>query len=101
MAAVFDGANEWRSSTGTPVITSGNPLAGVVITVAQTSPSATPTPAATASPSPTAAATATAAPTATGGTSGGTSGGGIDPLILGVLALVVIGGAAVIYLMRR
>ena len=29
MAAVFDGANEWRSSTGTPVITSGNPLSNV------------------------------------------------------------------------
>ena len=100
MAAVFDGANEWHSSTGTAVITSGNPsLSGVVITVAQTSPSATPTPAATASAAPTTAPTAAPTPSPSGGSSG--SGGGIDPLVLGVLALVVIGGAVVIYVMRR
>ena len=104
MAAVFDGANEWRSSTGTPVITSGNPLSNVVITVAQTSPSATPTPAATATASSTTGATASptsAAPTPTPSGSGSSGSGGIDPLVLGVLALVVIGGAAVIYVMRR
>jgi hypothetical protein len=100
MAAVIDGANEWRSSTGTPVITGGNPLQNVVITVAQTSPSATPTPAASATPSATPTASATAGPTPTG--SGGSgSGGGIDPLVLGVLAFVVIGGAVAIYVMRR
>jgi uncharacterized lipoprotein YbaY len=100
MAAVFDGANEWRSSTGTPVITGGNPLSNVVITVAQTSPSATPTPAATATAAPTTGPTAGATPTPSGSGSSG-SGGGIDPLVLGVLALIVIGGAVVIYVMRR
>jgi uncharacterized lipoprotein YbaY len=99
-AAVFDGEREWRSSAGTPVITGGNPIKDVALTVAQVSPTASPTPAATATAAPTTAASPTPAPTPT--PSGGTgSGGGIDPLILGVLALVVIGGAAVVYLMRR
>jgi uncharacterized lipoprotein YbaY len=99
-AAVFDGEREWRSTTGTPVITSGNPIQNVAVTVAQVGPTASPTPAATATAAPTTPASASPAPTPTptGGTGGG---GGIDPLILGVLALVVIGGAAVVYLMRR
>ena len=107
-AAVFDGEREFRNpeGVGVPVITGGNPFKDVEVTVAQVSPSTSPTPATTAtagasgSASPTTAASSTPAPTASGGTGTGSS-GGIDPLVLGVLVLVVIGGAVVVYLMRR
>ena len=71
-AFVYDGDNTWNSPTGVPVITNGNPLSDVTVTVAQITPfasaslgpSVAPTPAATPAPVPPA------------------GGGGIDPLVL-------------------
>jgi hypothetical protein len=102
-AAVYDTGRSWENKAGVPVITKGNPFEGIQVPTVQTA-SASPSPSATASAAPTAApttaASATPAPTASGGTSG-SGGGGIDPIVLGVLALVVIGGAAVVFYMRR
>lgn len=108
-AAVFDDVHTYRSDQAVPVITNGNPFSGIQLNMISVGPSPTPTIAPTptlaptATPAPTVA-PATPAPVATATPSGGssTSGGGVDPVVfLGVLALVIIGGGAVLYFMRR
>ncbi len=91
-AFVYDGDNTWNSPTGVPVITNGNPLSDVTVTVAQITPFASASPGPSVAPTP----AATPAPVPPAG------GGGIDPLVL-VLLLVVIGAVAagVIVYMRR
>jgi uncharacterized lipoprotein YbaY len=90
---VYDGESTWDSDTGVPVITNGNPLSDVTVTVAQVTPfaSASPSPSVAVTPAPTAAPT----PPASGG-------GGIDPLWI-LLIGAAIGGVVIgaIYVMRR
>jgi uncharacterized lipoprotein YbaY len=89
---VYDGDNTWTNAVGVPVITNGNPLSDVTVTVAQVTPFASASPGASVAPTP----AATPAPVPPAG------GGGIDPLVL-VLLLVVVGAVAagVIVYMRR
>ena len=89
---VYDGDSTWTNAVGVPVITNGNPLSDVTVTVAQITPFASASPGPSVAPSP----AASAAPVPPAG------GGGIDPLVL-VLLLVVIGAVAagVIVYMRR
>jgi uncharacterized lipoprotein YbaY len=83
-AEVGDSTGIWRNAAGVPVITKGNPKAGVQVVVTQVS---TPAPSATPVPSP------SAAPVETG--RGGD--GGLLPLIL----LVAIAGAVAAFLVAR
>jgi uncharacterized lipoprotein YbaY len=90
-AFVYDGDQTWTSSQGVPVITNGNPLSDIVVTVNQITPFATATPAPSVAPTPSPAPTTPPA-----------SGGGIDPIWI-LLIGAAIGGAVIggIYLMRR
>jgi uncharacterized lipoprotein YbaY len=86
-AYVKDESNVWVTQEGAAVITGGNPFADVELTVAQVAP--------TPSPSPTASPSATAVPTPP-------ASGGIDPLVIALVAgLVIIGVVAVVMFMRR
>ena len=83
-AEVGDSNTTWRNAAGVPVITKGNPKAGVQVVVTEVS---TPAPSATPAPSP------SAAPTETG--RGGD--GGLLPLII----LIAVAGAVIAFLVAR
>jgi uncharacterized lipoprotein YbaY len=106
-ATVFDDTRTWRSAEGVPVITNGAPFTNVVLTVDTVGPSPTPTTEATAPPASAAAATGTAPAatpraTATPTAPSSSTGAGIDPIVLlGILAVVIIGGGAILLFMRR
>jgi uncharacterized lipoprotein YbaY len=86
---VYDGQSTWTTVDGTPVITSGNPMSDVTVTVSQiTTPPPTPAPTSAPTPAP------SAAPTPPADT------GGINPLWL-LLALAGIIGLIVIFLVMR
>jgi uncharacterized lipoprotein YbaY len=92
---VYDGESTWDTDEGTPVITQGNPISDVTVTV---SPVTAPAP----SPSPTPIATPTPAPTATAApTPPPDGGGGLDPLWLLLALAAIIGVIVVIFAMRR
>jgi len=90
---VYDGAATWTTVDGTPVITQGNPISDVTVTVSAITPFPSASPAAA---TPTPAPTASVAPVPPPD-----SGGGFNILWL-LLALIVIGVVvAIIILMRR
>ncbi len=105
-ATVFDDTRTFRSAEGVPVITNGNPYTNVVLPVIEVSPSPTPSleatptaapPTTAPTPAPTTAPVATATPT----TSSGSTGGGIDPLVLAGVAGILIVGLIVVVIIRR
>jgi len=87
---VYDGERSWDTAQGVPVITLGNPLTDVIVTVSAITAPPSASPSISLSPTP--------APT----TPPSTGGGGIDPLwilLIGVaIGAAVIGG---VYVMRR
>jgi uncharacterized lipoprotein YbaY len=87
---VYDGESTWDTEDGTPVITEGNPVSDVTVTV-----SAVTAPAPSAAPS--AAPTPVATPVPTPPTDGG---GGVNPLWV-LLALALIVGLIVIFFVMR
>jgi len=91
---VTDGARTWETTSPPRVITGGNPLAGVEVSLAAVP---TPTPMPTPTPSPTPVPSPTPAPTPGDGDEGGTSG----LLLLALGALVVAGIAAFLYARRK
>jgi len=85
---VYDGESTWNTVDGTPVITQGNPVSDVTVTV---SPVTTPPP--TAAPTQTPAATPVPTPPAD-------NGGGLNPLWI-LIALAVIAAVIVIVVVMR
>ena len=89
---VYDGESQWTNQVGVPVITNGNPIADVTVTVEQLTPFATATPGLpTPSPIPTPAATPAPPPAS----------GGMDPLWILLIVLVVGGGIGAVVLLNR
>jgi hypothetical protein len=89
-AEVGDGTSTWRNAGGVPVITNGNPKAGVQVPVTAVSV-ASPSPAATASPSP--SPSPTPAPPPGIGTSGN--------LLLWIILVALVGAAAAFLVARN
>jgi len=87
---VYDGESTWDTEDGTPVITQGNPVSDVTVTVAQIT-----TPAPSASPSPSPIATQTPVPTPSADS------GGLNPLWLLIALAVIIGAIVIFFVMRR
>jgi len=85
---VYDGESTWDTEDGTPVITQGNPVSDVTVTVAQIT-----TPAPSASPSPVATPTPVPTPPA--------DSGGFNPLWLLIALAVIIGLIVIFFVMRR
>jgi hypothetical protein len=92
---VYDGESTWDTDTPVPVITQGNPMSDVTVTVSQvTTPPPSPAPTPVVTPAPTPAATPVPTPPADGG-------GGLNPLWLLLALAVIIGVAVIIFVMRR
>ena len=87
---VYDGESTWDTEDGTRVITQGNPVSDVTVTVAQIT---TPSPSAPPSPSPIATQTPVLTPPA--------DSGGLNPLWLLIALAVVIGLIVIVIVMRR